>query len=100
MTMKRIDNKQLASLGSMKELQVAKRRLNHAIKRVESDMASEYEAALELFSWRNVLEYGLSIVDSIQSVVRYLGKGLFSGFVAGLGERVGRRRRAHADDTK
>ena len=27
-----------------------------------------------LFSWRDVICYGFSVLDSVQSVVRYMGK--------------------------
>lgn len=94
--MKRIEDRQLARLGSVKDLQAAKRRVNRAIREMEESVKDDYEAALEAFSWRDVICYGFSVLDSVQSVVRYMGKGLYtsmtSGIVNGLRRRPGEKR--------
>ena len=91
--MKRIEDRQLARLGSVKDLQAAKGRVNRAIREMEESVKDDYEAALEAFSWRDVICYGFSVLDSVQSVVRYMGKGLYtsmtSGIVNGLRRRTG-----------
>ena len=56
--MKRIEDRQLARLGSVKDLQAAKRRVNRAIREMEESVKDDYEAALEAFSWRDVISYG------------------------------------------
>ena len=53
--MKRIEDRQLARLGSVKDLQAAKRRVNRAIREMEESVKDDYEAALEAFSWRDVI---------------------------------------------
>ena len=47
--MKRIEDRQLARLGSVKDLQAAKRRVNRAIREMEESVKDDYEAALEAF---------------------------------------------------
>ena len=44
--MKRIEDRQLARLGSVKDLQAAKRRVNRAIREMEESVKDDYEAAL------------------------------------------------------
>ena len=90
--MKRIEDRQLARLGSVKDLQAAKRRVNRAIREMEESVKDDYEAALEAFSWRDVICYGFSVLDSVQSVVRYMGKGLYTGMTSGIVNGLRRRR--------
>lgn len=90
--MKSFDNRQLAQLGSMKDLQAAKRKINRAINKIENGVRDEYEAAKEMFSWRDALCYGFTIIDTAQSVLRYLGKGLFTSITSGISNAVGHRR--------
>ena len=94
--MKRIEDRQLARLGSVKDLQAAKRRVNRAIREMEESVKDDYEAALEAFSWRDVICYGFSVLDSVQSVVRYMGKGLYTGMTSGIVNGLRRRREKKA----
>ena len=77
--MSKIDNKQLAALGSMAELKAAKQRVNRAIRRKEKYFEGQYESARDMFSWTNLLCYGFSLVDNLQSIFRYVGKGFSAG---------------------
>ena len=95
-TLKRIEDRQLARLGSVKDLQAAKRRVNRAIREMEESVKDDYEAALEAFSWRDVICYGFSVLDSVQSVVRYMGKGLYTGMTSGIVNGLRRRREKKA----
>lgn len=92
--MKRISDTQLARLGSMQELRAAERKITRELRAVEDGVKAEYEAAVEAFSWRDALQYGFTIVDNLQSIVRYLGKGLFSSVVSSIAARR-RRWREH-----
>ena len=94
--MKRIEDRQLARLGSVKDLQAAKRRVNRAIREMEESVKDDYEAALEAFSWRDVICYGFSVLDSVQSVVRYMGKGLYTSMTSGIVNGLRRRREKKA----
>ena len=94
--MKRIEVRQLARLGSVRDLQAAKRRVNRAIREMEESVKDDYEAALEAFSWRDVICYGFSVLDSVQSVVRYMGKGLYTGMTSGIVNGLRRRREKKA----
>lgn len=58
--MKRIEDRQLARLGSVKDLQAAKRRVNRAIREMEESVKDDYEAALEAF--RGAMS---SVMDSV-----------------------------------
>lgn len=89
-TMRRIEDRQLAQLSSMKELQVAKLRVNRAIRRTRNGIRTEYFTAKDKFSWMDAVCYGFSVIDSIQSVLRYLGKGVFSGVADKLFHRFKR----------
>ena len=91
-----IEDRQLARLGSVRDLQAAKRRVNRAIREMEESVKDDYEAALEAFSWRDVICYGFSVLDSVQSVVRYMGKGLYTGMTSGIVNGLRRRREKKA----
>lgn len=90
--MKRIEDSQLARLGSLRELQAARRKVNRAIRRMEADVRDEYREALEMFSWRDTISYGFSILDTVQSVARYMGKGLYAGIMNSIASGLRRRR--------
>ena len=47
-----------------------------------------------MFSLRTVLTYGISLIDSVQSMVRYFGKGLFNGIASAIRRRHDRPTRA------
>lgn len=96
-TMRRIENRQLAGLSSLRELQAAKRKINRSLYALESGAREEYRAALEMFSWREALAYGIEIIDGLQSSIRYLGKGLFTGIVSGIRSEIGRKRARRAE---
>lgn len=93
--MRMIENRQLAQLSSMRQLQAAQRRVNRSLYALESGAKEEYRAALEMFSWREALAYGIEIIDGLQSAVRYVGKGLFTGIVSGIHSGIQRRRAKH-----
>lgn len=95
--MRMIENRQLARLGSLRELEAAKRRINRSIYRLESGVRDEYQAALEMFSWREALAYGFEFIDGIQSALRYMGKGLFTGIVSGVSSGIRHRREKRAE---
>ncbi len=88
--MKTFDNKQLAAIRSMKELQATKQQISRRLLRSERRAANHYREAMETFSLRTVLTYGVSLVDSAQSMVRYFGKGLFNGISSAIRRRNGR----------
>ena len=84
--MKMINDSQLAGISNMKELRFAKRRVNRAIRRIDNNLRDEYVTAKEMFSWADAVCYGFSIVDNIQSIVRYFGKGI-QGAISSFGRR-------------
>lgn len=88
--MRRIEDRQLAQVSSMQELQVAKLRVNRAVRRTENSIRREYFTAKDKFSWMDAVCYGFSVVDSVQSVFRYLGKGFFSDITDKLFRRFKR----------
>ncbi len=92
--MKTFDNKQLAATRSMSELQATKRQITRRLRRTERHMADQYREATEMFSLRTVLTYGISLIDSVQSMVRYFGKGLFNGIASAIRRRHDRPTRA------
>ncbi len=78
--MKRIEDRQLARLGSVKDLQAAKRRVNRAIREMEESVKDDYEAALEAFSWRDVICYGFSVLDRLlENRAAHDGRRSYSG---------------------
>ena len=90
--MKRINNEQLAEIGSMKELLAAQYKVNRAIRRLERNFEGEYRNAKEEFSWANTIAFALSVIDSVQSVGRYLWEGLYSGISAMRSRRRAKKR--------
>lgn len=74
-----ISNKKLSQLSSVAELRQAKMKVRRAIKYAEEDFKDEYDAAMNMFSWKDTLELAFTVFDNIQSVGRYLGKGLYTG---------------------
>ncbi len=93
--MKTIDNRRLSQLRSIDELRSASRRIDRSIRRAERNMKDELTAAKEMFSWREGVSYAFDFLDSLQSLVRYVGRGVYSGFV-GFTRGLRRRRRGGA----
>lgn len=85
--MKTFDNQQLAAIRSMKELQTTKQQITRRLRRSERRVANQYREAMDMFSLRTVLTYGLNLFDSVQSMARYFGKGLFNGISSAIRRR-------------
>lgn len=73
--MKKTDNQYLAGISSLKELKQAQNRVNKALRRSERRLEKQYYEAKETFSYRNIIEYAMTTIDNIQSVVQYAMKG-------------------------
>ena len=87
----RIDNERLARLSSIKEVEMAQRQVRRSILRQERKIRGNYQSAKDEFSLKNATLYGIEVIDTVQSVIRYARQTYDT--VSGR-----RRRRACFDD--
>lgn len=85
-----LSNSKLSQLHSMAELRQAKIKVRRAIRYAEEDFKDEYSAAMDAFSWRDYISLFFTVFDNVQSVGRYLGKGLYTGVVKACRRRMRR----------
>lgn len=76
--MKKINNSQLANIGSMAELKKAQSKVDRAIHHTELKLQSNYYAAKDMYSYKDYIAYGLSAVDTVQSLLRYVKQGYYA----------------------
>lgn len=86
-----LSNRNLSQMRSVAELKQAQSRVRRAIKYAEEDFRDEYDAAMNMYSWKDYLALAFTVFDNVQSIGRYLGKGLYSG----VAKAFRRRERRH-----
>lgn len=95
---KSLSDEKLSQLSSLKELKQAKIRVDRAIRYAEEDLRDEYDSAKDMFSFRETIALGLTVFDNVQCIVRYLGKGLYSGIAKSFRRRMRRDEMVNDDE--